>query len=120
MSNSEINKSKLYKYMSSLHDINYVDPKMKTSQRNNSKHEQNKFHSSRETDKFNPSREEEKFNLSREENKFINVTDYPADLVYTYQSWYEDGTSDFIYYPYNYKFGVPNSNYQDNYGGFMN
>lgn len=114
MSNSEINKSKLYKYMSSFHDINYVDPKMKTSQvnKNNSRfnsHENNKSNSFRETNKSN-----------FQENKFINVIDYPADLVYTYKSWYEDGTSDFMYYPYNYKFGVPDSNYLDNYGGFMN
>lgn len=99
--NTQQSFPKLYKYMAPFHNINYVDSKFQ----NKSLQKDKFYHSSWSEGKA---------------DKFINVVDYPVNLAYTYESWYENGTSDYIYYPYNYKFGVPDSKYHDNFGGFMN
>ena len=59
-------------------------------------------------------------NFKKCNDKFVNVIEYPQNLAFTNQSWYENGSSDFLYYPYNYRFGAPDSRWNDNYGGFMN
>lgn len=86
---------KLYKYMTINRDINYIDPIFSHKYNVNNK-------------------------VNEKVNENVNIIEYPHNLAFTNQSWYEEGTSDFIYYPYNYKFGVPNVKWKDNYGGFLN
>jgi hypothetical protein len=96
---------KLSKYMTINHDINYIDPTKLPESR--------KRVETRRTDV-------RRTEVSEMSDKFIDVIEQPNDVKFTNSSWYENGTSNFIYYPYNYPFGVQNGKWRDNYGGFIN
>lgn len=57
---------------------------------------------------------------NKKKKEFVNVITLPQNFAITPESWYEDSTSNFIYYPYNHKFGAPNQDWHDNFGGFQN
>jgi hypothetical protein len=86
---------KLSKYMSIQRNINYADQIY-----------------NRDSDKLKQSNTKQK--------QFVNVINLPQNLAITNESWYEDSTSNFIYYPYKHKFGAPNEDWKDNFGGFQN
>lgn len=85
---------KLFKYMSIERNINYAD-------------------------QITTKKKQSKIELEKN-NQFVNVMTLPQNFVFTPETWYENGPDVYLYYPYKHKFGAPNEDWHDSFGGFMN